>query len=44
MGNKELSRGDDFNKMIAEMRKDKSRRVNINPEKVLLNLLRNISQ
>jgi hypothetical protein len=43
MGNKEHTRGDDFNKMIAEMRKDQSRRVNINPEKVLLNRLRNIS-
>lgn len=43
MGNKEHARSDDFNKMLAEMRKDQSRRVNINPEKVVHRLLRNTS-
>jgi hypothetical protein len=43
MGNKEHGRGDDFNQMIAEMRKDQTRRVNINPEKVVHIQRRNTS-
>ena len=42
MGNKE-HRGDDFNQMITEMRKDQTRRVNINPEKVVQSPRRNTS-
>ena len=38
MGNKQHPPNDDFQKMVQEMRKDQSRRVNINPEKVKISL------
>ena len=34
MGNKGLNKNDDFHKILNEMKKDQSRRININPEKV----------
>lgn len=43
MGNKEPARHDDFQTMIHQMRKDQSRRVSINPEKVHTCPCRNIS-
>jgi hypothetical protein len=42
MGNRESGRNNEFHKMVQEMRKDQSRRVSINPEKVGLDPCRNI--
>lgn len=35
MGNTKASKNDDFHKILSEMKKDQSRRININPDKVL---------
>lgn len=34
MGNKQNNKEDDFHRILNEMKKDQSRRININPEKV----------
>lgn len=41
MGNKEHRAQDDFQKMVHEMRKDQTKRVNIHPEKVRALPIRN---
>lgn len=35
MGNTKSSKNDDFHKILTEMKKDQSRRISINPDKVL---------
>ena len=41
MGNKGPNKDDDFHKILSEMKKDQSRRININPEKVVKQQFRN---
>lgn len=43
MGNNGSKKGDDFHRILTEMKKDQSRRININPEKVANQTLRNTS-